>query len=725
MVQSIAMAATKEAIVICLDVGREMHQSGSLETCVDAITMILQRKMFAELKDEVALVLFGTTNTANPLADGDQYGNITIARKLGLPDWPLLKYVQNDLVESDASADWLDALVVCMDLLVTSTAGKKFATKRVILLSVLGGDVCTDQLDAIGHGIKQAEVELNVIGPNLGEGSNDGGGDEDLPQVPGASAFPHGKPKSSQQIQGETIMRQLLEEVNGESYSFSQALPALSFFQTRMVRPAPWKVNLEISESCPIPIVGYLRVKESKPKKSWQVGYARDPDQKLDRKTEYHLNNDEQTEIEKDHTVEGHRYGSTLVPFSKIDKDLLSYKAKEKCLSVLGFASASDVKRHYYIGDSVHVFVAQSQETAVALSALIHALHETDSVAIVRYAYRAGTAPRMGFMSPHIKVDYECLLFSFLPYMEDIRRFTFASLDTNKKYIPTGEQLDVMDQLITTMDLSNANENEDGERDEALKPKLTFNPYIQRLYQCLQHRALNPDEPLPELLPLVAKYLQPCEEVEARCESTVKRMRNLFPLEELQTKKEVETGASVFQDQFKSENEPDAKKQRVGDDLTGGMAALSRLPITEVGTVSPVDDFRAILVQKSMKFSEACSMLQKRIVQLVVDSFGAQLYSKAIECLHALRDDSVKNSSPDSFNLFLKEFKTDMLKSRAWFWEMAVNERLTLISAVECTPSDVSQEEADAFLVKDTKEVVDTIPAVAEVEEADDLLDMM
>lgn len=39
----------------------------------------------------------------------------------------------------------------------------------------------------------------------------------------------------------------------------------------------------------------------------------------------------------------GHRYGTTLVPFSKIDKDLLSYRAKEKCLSVLGFAKASDV----------------------------------------------------------------------------------------------------------------------------------------------------------------------------------------------------------------------------------------------------------------------------------------------------------------------------------------------------------------------------------------------
>ena len=45
-------------------------------------------------------------------------------------------------------------------------------------------------------------------------------------------------------------------------------------------------------------------------------------------------------------------------------------------------------------------------------------------------------------------------------------------------------QLSVMDNLISEMDLSKA-EEEDG--DEALKPKMTFNPYLQRLYQVSKH----------------------------------------------------------------------------------------------------------------------------------------------------------------------------------------------------------------------------------------------
>ena len=56
--------ANKEAIAIVLDVGPSMTQSpagvsSSLDTAIEGINMILQRKMFSEAKDEVSLILFG------------------------------------------------------------------------------------------------------------------------------------------------------------------------------------------------------------------------------------------------------------------------------------------------------------------------------------------------------------------------------------------------------------------------------------------------------------------------------------------------------------------------------------------------------------------------------------------------------------------------------------------------------------------------------------------
>ena len=62
-------------------------------------------KMFAESKDEVALVLFGTTNTANQLADGSNYQHITLARTLGPVNWELLEHLQNRVNVSNTSAD--------------------------------------------------------------------------------------------------------------------------------------------------------------------------------------------------------------------------------------------------------------------------------------------------------------------------------------------------------------------------------------------------------------------------------------------------------------------------------------------------------------------------------------------------------------------------------------------------------------------------------------------
>ena len=51
--------------------------------------------------------------------------------------------------------------------------------------------------------------------------------------------------------------------------------------------------------------------------------------------------------------------------------------------------------------------------------------------------------------------------------------------------------------------------NEDGDPEEALQPKSTFNPVVQRMYQGIQHRALNPQDPIPELDPLLKNYVEP------------------------------------------------------------------------------------------------------------------------------------------------------------------------------------------------------------------------
>lgn len=53
------------------------------------------------------------------------------------------------------------------------------------------------------------------------------------------------------------------------------------------------------------------------------------------------------------------------------------------------------------------------QHAAVALSAFINGMYELNTVAIVRYCRAKNAAPKLGFLAPHIKQDYEVLMATF------------------------------------------------------------------------------------------------------------------------------------------------------------------------------------------------------------------------------------------------------------------------------------------------------------------------
>lgn len=79
-----------------------MHES----TCVFIpVLYFVCFQVFAESKDEVALVLFGTGGTRNALASGDQYQNITVHRSLMLPDFDLLEDIQDGIKPGSEQAD--------------------------------------------------------------------------------------------------------------------------------------------------------------------------------------------------------------------------------------------------------------------------------------------------------------------------------------------------------------------------------------------------------------------------------------------------------------------------------------------------------------------------------------------------------------------------------------------------------------------------------------------
>ncbi|XP_022103565.1 X-ray repair cross-complementing protein 5-like [Acanthaster planci] len=736
----------KEAILLCLDVGPSMNQAPSghatcLESAIDVITLLLQRKLFSESKDEFGVVLFGTQRTANRLSS-DGYEHITEARPLGPVDLDLIQYIKNDIQPGPHTADFIDALVVALDLLKESSQGKKFTGLRLLLFSDLGGQFSDDKLEGVINALKGLQVELNFIGPKVEDEDDDDGHvtrtdnnqDDNGPSTSdGRTGLrrPTQKEKTPQQRAGEALLKHIWKEVEGEHYSFSETLSLLSFFEKRAVKQTAWKANLEICPSLQIPVCGYLKVKQST-QKSWKSTYIKGKGKEYTPKTirSQHLNDDEETEVESEEIIEGHRYGSDIIPISEEDKVNMGYKPPGKVMQVLGFTKQENIKRHQQLGSSVYCFVADpsDQPGCVALSAIINALYETNSVAIVRRTYSARSNPRLACLIPHIKAKYESLLYIELPFMEDLRQYTFSSLSSNKKNQPSDEQLSAVDDLITNMDLMKANVNEDGEEEEALKPKLTFNPYYQRLCQCLMHRALNPTAALPALSPAIAEYLQPPRALSAECSSCVDKIKELFKLERVK-KQEAASAESLWKDSDVNAAGPAAKKPRLDDDAVDttdfSMAGMAKGAVQEVGTVDPVGDFKAMIGQKDQdRFTQASDQMQNRISQLVRDSFGSQFYSKAMECLKTLRGASIELHEPGLFNQFLRKLKEELKEIfKTDFWSQIISEKVTLIDTSESSESTVSKVEATKFL-EETTEEEEVAPAQAD-EDAEDLLDMM
>ncbi|XP_039925552.1 X-ray repair cross-complementing protein 5 isoform X4 [Hirundo rustica] len=702
-------------------------EESSLDQAKKIMTKFVQRQVFAESKDEIAVVLFGTNGTSNGLASEDQYQNITVHRSLMLPDFDLLEDIQDVIKAGSKQADFLDAVIVCMDLLQKQTIGKKFEKRHIELFTDLCSPVSEDQLGIIIANLKKTETSLQFFLPfPVSAEDESGAASASVPAHMNRNSFPI-KGLTEQQKQGIDVVKKLmytLDEEGGleEIYTFRESLERLSMFKKMERKPMPWPCQLTIGPDLSIRIVAYKSVTEERVKKLWAIVDAKTLRKEDVRKeTVYCLNDDDETEVQKDDTIQGFRYGSDIVPFSKEDEEQMRYKTEGKCFSVLGFTKSSQIQRHYYMGNqSLKVFAAKhDKDAAVAFSALVRALDELKVVAIVRYAYDRRSNPQIGVAFPYIKDAYECLIYVQLPYMEDLRQYVFSSLKNSKKWVPTEDQLSAVDSLIDSMNLV----HEDGETFEDLfKPSKIPNPHFQRLYQCLQHKAFHPDKPLPPIEQHLLEMLEMPRVVRERCQAPLERVKALFPLKEVGKKKEEKTAQDIFKD---NEEEPSLKKPKIEDEEGSfSIMKLAEGSITSVGSVNPAEDFQILVRKKNADFKDVSQQLIHRIDQFL-ENKGSQYYMKGIDCIRVFREEAMKLSKVQCFNDFLRALKSKLEdKALSDFWEIMVQDRISLITKDEAEESSVTGEEAEKFLApKEQKN--ETLPPTDEGGDVDDLLDMM
>ncbi|KAG7227479.1 hypothetical protein INR49_005293 [Caranx melampygus] len=678
-----------------MDVGFSMSNSAPgeespFDLAKKVIQKFVQRQVFAETKDELALVLFGTDSTKNPLAQDGQYQHISIHRHLRMADFDLLEEIENQ---------------------IHPESQQKYDRLNIALLTDLNTEANSDQMDVIINNLKQAGITMQFL--------------EKRPQAPGM-----GKGLSVEQKKGVDMMKHILLSLDEEDgldliYTFRNAIEQLCMFKRIDRRPMAWPCQLTIGSSLSIRIVGYKAVTEEKLKKMWiTVDAQTTMKEDVKRETVYCLDDDNETEVPKDDTIQGFRYGSDIVPFSKVDQEQMKYKHDGKCFAVLGFTKQSLIHRHQFMGNQIiKMFAARDDEHAgVALSALIRALDELQMVAIVRYAYDRRSNPQVGAAFPCIKQNYECLMYVQLPFTEDLRQFTFPSLENNKKFTPSDSQLSAVDSLIDSMMLVERDEN--GEQKDMFKVHHIPNPAFQRHFQCLHHRAVNPGTPLPPMEPWLKAALERPEVISERCRASLEEMKRKFPLTEVEKKKKPKTSAQIF---GKESEVPDAKKAKgdEGEEEEYNLADITEGSVTSVGSVDPARDFRTLIKQKSVPFGEACQQLSFRIEQLLSNK-DTQYYMKSITCIQAFREQSIQGGNAELFNSYLQSLKSSIPnRGLEVFWDLLVQDAVTLISKDEVKGSTVSKSEANQFLVAEEKKEEVAAPPAEDTGDVDDLLDMM
>ncbi|XP_069675065.1 X-ray repair cross-complementing protein 5 isoform X2 [Periplaneta americana] len=684
----------KEAIGIVIDIGHSVSQHtednkpGFLENAKNCVSMILKRKIFVNAKDEIALFLLGSKETDNSL----DYKNIkTVHENLVIPDWDMVAFVEK-LEGTNVNADWLNGVIVAMDYLRSETQGKKFSERKLVLLSDLNSVVSEDQVETIIKALKSEEITLIAIGPDVNLDVKDEPMDDDDDEINGKkNGAVEGKLKNVQQKAGEALLKHILDKTGGTVCNFADAIPQLMYFQKKNVRPTPWNVVMDIGPDIKIAVSGYRKISPAT-LPSWKTSSALESFARVDFEKTYTRQDENMTVVERDDVIEGYAFGTTLVPFTDVDKSMLSYKSGDKCLSVLGFTKSTNVPRHLFMGKGVLYIVPQRDDecAAVALSSLIQAMQDLGQVAIARKVYRANTGPVLGALFPRITNHYQCLVFIELPYSEDMREFIFPPVATEKSK-PAKEQLDAIDALIDNMDLTSVT-NEYEEDTEAFNPKKMLNPYHQHVYYSLAHRAMNPDSELPPVNDRVLDILKsPCENSPSY-KLALEEIKKQFQLVEVKPKKK--EVADAIKSEVKKEPEDASNNVNIEDVKLEDLGLAS---IVEVGSLTPEQDFKALLDQ-GQQFDKVCDQMQKVILNLVLRSFGTDNFVKAETALRTLRI-SCTEKDPSVYNDWIVQFKESLFqRGKDAFWDIVIKEQLGLITSHESTKSSVTEEDAKTFV---------------------------
>ncbi|KAI8379437.1 SPOC like C-terminal domain-containing protein [Radiomyces spectabilis] len=760
-----------------------------------------------------SVILAGTEDSDNELAaeTPGQYQHITTLSEMSQPDLALLKKLVN-VTPTDSkksAADMLDALILGVHIIVQHCRHLKYV-KQIVVFTDFDHPIDWQDFDEVSKMLKTNDIALVVIRADAGS--------------------PVKSENKSVKEENEQQWKQLVETTEqGAIYSLEEAYETASAFRTKEVRPTPaFRGFLQLGDpkqypdtSLAISVFMYARTYEYRlpSAKKWSAlsdtaedlpaselthqvtmerRYKLKPSNYTGRKgtdadgddneadqgepaasgagQQESTDNDTSkqdepgAEVAETDLERAYMYGKTVLKLSEEEERYLQLET-EPGMTILGFFKADQLPRDYLMAN-VYVITAgahNKESASTAIAALSHALYEKQAVALARYVSRANSAPKLGVLMPYHAPDIHVLHFAQVPFAEDIRQFTYSSLDRivmasgkviteDHPLLPTPDMLDSMETFVQNMSLMDLPQK-NGEHGEYLVPEDTYNPAPWRLNEAIKMRALNEAAPVPDTHPTLAQELRMVPELEEKNKDHIEKMKELFKIKKVDVKAakkrgygagrerdgaQPQEGAGMpsVEDIISSQVDGQTKKVKVEDQASydAAMQSMLKKDVRDISSVNPVADFKAMIANTNEDLvTEAVDKMGKMVITLVTTSFGDQYYSKAMDCLKTMRStaaEALQEDEAGAFNQHLYQLRSECdinnpNSRRLDFWKQMKDQHMTLITKDESKDADVAnvtKEDADNFL---SGTGTTTAPAISSEKEdtdymdTDNLLDML
>ncbi|KAG2314346.1 hypothetical protein Bca4012_065016 [Brassica carinata] len=676
------MARNREGLVLLVDVGPAMHSV--LPDVEKTCSLLMQKKLIYNKFDEVGIVVFGTQETENELArDIGGYDNVWVLRDIKVVDELVVDRVKR-LPRGPAVGDFLDALIVGMDMLIKKYGAAERGKKRLCLITnaacptkdpfegTKDEQVSTIAAKMAAEGIKMESIVMRA---------DNASGDVDEKIIE----------------ENDHLLSLFSTNAIAKTVYVESPLSLLGSLKTRRVAPVTlFRGDLEINPSMKIKVWVYKKVAEERLPTLKMYSDKAPPSDKFAKhevKIDYDYKVSEETSevLAPEERIKGFPYGPHVIPISPDEMESLKFKT-EKGMKLLGFTDSSNILRHYYMKDVNIVVPDPSKEKSViAVSAIAREMKQTNKVAIVRCVWRNGQGNVVvGVLTPNVSErddTPDSFYFNVLPFAEDIREFPFPSFSRfPASWKPDEQQQAVADNLVKMLDLAPS------PKEEVLKPELTPNPVLQRFYEYLELKSRSTDAALPPMDEAFKRIMEQDSELSSTNKSITDVFRGSFEVKE--NPKLRKGSKRILRD--KPSGSDDEDNRMITYDA-------NEKNVDTVGDANPVQDFEAMISRRDGNdwIDKAISEMKKLIVKLVEDSTTDEGGDKALECLLALRKGCVLEQEPKQFNEFLNHLH-ELCQERklSHFLEHFTSKKITLIPKSEAADSDVADEEAGEFTVK-------------------------